>query len=30
LKTGAATTAHLVWILGARLPEAEAVAQTDE
>ena len=30
LKTGAATTAQLVWILGSRLPAAEAVAQTDE
>jgi hypothetical protein len=30
LKTGTATTAQLVWILGSRLPGAEAVAQTDE
>ncbi len=29
-KVGATTTAQLVWILAPRLPEAEAMAQTDE
>lgn len=30
VKVGAATTAQLVWILGARLPEPESTAQSDE
>ena len=29
-KVGAATTAQLVWILAARLPEPGGMAQTDE
>ena len=29
-KVGATTTAQLVWILAARLPEPEGGAQTDE
>ena len=29
-KVGAATTAQLVWILAARLPEPEGVVQADE
>ncbi len=29
-KVGAETTAQLVWILAPRLPEPEAMAQTDE
>ncbi len=29
-KVGAETTAQLVWILGARLPEQEGAVQSDE
>jgi hypothetical protein len=29
-KVGATTTAQLVWILSARLPEPEGMAQTDD